>query len=147
MTYRDRLAQNTRQILSMVYNFLPAALLAFLMASLGIYGISTRVTLQKANDFGVMKAIGATDADVLRTFLKRTWMLLGSSLALGLVALIFSVPLVTSGTFVFTTLTLITIVLCVVALIFSMVTIASVIPVSRINRLSPQAALNYRIAG
>lgn len=147
MTYQDRLEQNTRQILSMVYNFLPAALLAFLMASLGIYGISTRVTMQKANDLGVMKAVGASDADVLRTFLKRTWILLGASLAVGLVALMFSLPLVTSGSFVFSTGTLIAILLCVGVLIFSMVTIASVIPVSRINRLSPQAALNYQIGG
>ena len=145
MTYEDRLALNTRQILSMVYNFLPAALLAFLMASLGIYGISTRVTMQKANDLGVMKAIGARDSDVLRGFLKKTWMLLGVSLAAGMGALMFSLPLVTSGSFVFTTTTLIAIVFCVIALIFSMVTIASVIPVSRINRLSPQAALNYQI--
>jgi predicted permease len=145
MTYQDRLAQNVRQILSMVYNFLPSALLAFLMASLGIYGISTRVTMQKANDLGVMKAIGASDSDVLRGFLKKTWILLGASLAAGMGALMFSLPLVTSGSFVFTTATLIVIVLSVIALIFSMVTIASVIPVSRINRLSPQAALNYQI--
>jgi predicted permease len=145
MSLQDRLALNTRQILSMVYNFLPAALLAFLMASLGIYGISTRVTLQKANDLGVMKALGATDSDVMRGFLRKTWVLLGSSLAAGLVALLFSLPLVTSGSFVFTTTTLVAILLCVVALIFSMVTVASVIPVSRINRLSPQAALNHQL--
>ena len=145
MTYQDRLAQNTRQLLSMVYNFMPAALLAFLMASLGIYGISARVTMQKANDLGVMKAIGATDSDVMRGHLKKTWILLGTSLAMGLVPLIFSLPLIISGSFVFATTTLIAIVLCVVALIFAMVTIASLIPVSRINRLSPQAALNYQI--
>lgn len=145
MTYQDRLALNTRQILAMVYNFLPAALLAFLMASLGIYGISTRVTMQKANDLGVMKAVGATDSDVLRGFLKKTWILLGASLAAGIGALMFTLPLVTSGSFVFTVTTLIAILLYVIALIFSMVTIASVIPISRINRLSPQAALNYQI--
>jgi putative ABC transport system permease protein len=145
MTFQDRLALNTRQILSMVYNFLPAASLAFLMASLGIYGISTRVTMQKANNLGVMKALGARDSDVLRGFLRKTWILLGVSLAAGLVALMFSLPLVTSGSFVFGTATLAAIVLCVAVLILSMVTIASVIPVSRINRLPPQAALNYRI--
>jgi putative ABC transport system permease protein len=131
----------------MVYNFLPAALLAFLMASLGIYGISARVTMQKANDLGVMKALGATDSDVMRGFLKKTWVLLGASLAAGLVPLVFSLPLITSGSFVFATTTLIVIVLCVIALIFTMVTVASVIPVSRINRLSPQAALNYQVGG
>ncbi len=147
MSFRDRLAQNNRQILSMVYNFLPAALLAFLMASLGIYGLSTRVTMQKTNDLGIMKAIGATDADVVTTFLKKTTVLLSVSLAIGLIALMFSLPLVTSGNFVFTKGVLVTIVLCVILIIAAMVVIASLIPILFANRLSPQAALNYQIGG
>lgn len=144
MTFNDRLAQNTRQVLSMVYNFLPAALLAFLMASLGIYGIATRVTLQKANDLGVMKAIGATDSFILKTFLKRTWILLGISLMCGLATLLLSLPMVVSGSFVFSFGLLTLVAACVVVLIFVMVTVASIIPVSRINQLSPQAALNFK---
>lgn len=145
MSFQDRVKQNTRQVLSMVYNFLPAAFLAFLMATLGIYGISTRITLQKANDLGVMKAIGATDMDILKTFLKKTWALLFVSFALGLAVLIVSMPMVISGNFVFTWSTLSAIVALILLLIFGMVTIASIIPVNRINRLSPQAALNFQI--
>jgi predicted permease len=144
MTYSDRLALNTRQVLSMVYNFLPAALLAFLMASLGIYGIATRVTMQKANDLGVMKAIGAKDSFILRTFLKRTWISLGISLMCGFAALMLTLPMIVSGSFVFTFNLLAIVAMCVVLLISVMVTVASIIPVSRLNRLSPQAALNFK---
>lgn len=145
MSFEERVKQTTRQVLSMVYNFLPAAFLAFLMATLGIYGISTRITLQKANDLGVMKAIGATDADIIKTFLKKTWALLAISFAVGLGVLIFSMPMVISGNFVFTWNTLAIIVAMILVLIFAMVTLASIIPVNRINRLSPQLALNYQI--
>lgn len=147
MSLRDRLAQNNRQIMSMVYNFLPAALLAFLMASLGIYGLSTRVTMQKTNDLGIMKAIGATDADITVTFLKKTAWLLGVSLAIGVLVLMFSLPMVTSGNFVFTKGALVAIAVCVALLIAVMVITAGTVPVMLANRLSPQAALNYQIGG
>ncbi len=145
MTYPDRLALQTRQLMTMISSFLPAALLAFLMASVGIYGISTRITMQKANDFGVMKALGATDRNIISMFLKKTWLLLFGSLVVGVGILMLVLPSVVSWSFVVSGTVLMAVTAIVMLLIFFMVTGASTIPMFRINKLSPQDALNFRL--
>lgn len=145
MRFQDRLLANTQNIMAMVYNFLPAALLAFFMATLGIYGISSRIALQNTNDIGIMKALGATDTHILKAFLKKTGVLLLISFTVGLAVLVFALPVVISGNFVFSASTLTLIVLAIMGCIFVMVMLASIIPISRINRLSPQLALNFEL--
>ena len=60
------------------------ALLALLLASVGLYGVLSYAVTQRTSEIGVRMALGATSREILLTFGKRGLALTVAGLALGL---------------------------------------------------------------
>lgn len=60
------------------------ALLALLLASVGLYGVLSYAVTQRTREIGVRMALGATSREILLTFGKRGLVLTVAGLAIGL---------------------------------------------------------------
>jgi putative ABC transport system permease protein len=118
------------------------AVLALLLASLGIYGVMAFLVNQRTQEFGVRMALGAQARDVLMLALRPGLLLLSIGISVGLVVSIFvthfmsSLLFGVSATDLFT-FAIVPFVLGIVALV------ACLVPASRAARISPAQALRY----
>jgi putative ABC transport system permease protein len=124
--------------------FLLAALslLALVMASVGIYGVTNYTVVQRTREFGIYLAVGATSGDVLRLVLGRAAVMILAGLGLGLLAslgltrvlagLLYGVEALDLQTFAAVSL-----------LLFAIACGASYIPARRATRIDPMVALRY----
>jgi predicted permease len=118
------------------------ALLALLLASIGLYGVLSYAVTQRTNEIGVRMALGATSRDILLTFGKRGLALTLAGLALGLAFSFGAVRLMTSLIYGFqpnhaVAGTVVSIILLTVA------TLACFVPAHRASRLDPVVALQH----
>jgi putative ABC transport system permease protein len=60
------------------------ALLALLLASVGLYGVLSYAVTQRTSEIGVRMALGATSREILFTFCERGLVLTITGLAIGL---------------------------------------------------------------
>jgi hypothetical protein len=116
------------------------AVLALLLASVGIYGVMSFLVVQRTHEIGVRMALGAQRADVLRLIISRAGLLIGSGTVIGLAAALLSTRLLRSALYEtsaldLTTFVLVTITLALVALL------ASYVPARRATRSDPMIAL------
>lgn len=143
MTFEQRLNQNAERLVAMAYNFLPASILALIMAAVGIYGITARTVMQKTGDIGIMKALGARDNTITSKFVRITLYLMLTGLACGALVLMWSLPIVTANTTPVSLPSVVT-VACIVSLIMiALVCMATYIPLRRINQMPPHIAITY----
>jgi predicted permease len=116
------------------------ALLALLLASIGIYGVMALNVSQRVNEFGIRLALGATPREVRALVLRQGMRLVVLGAALGLAGaagltrylgtLLFQVPPLDPATFSAVTLILLVVALC-----------ACYVPARRATALDPLAAL------
>jgi putative ABC transport system permease protein len=118
------------------------ALLALLLASIGLYGVISYGVTQRTNEIGVRMALGATSRDILFSFGRRGLALTLAGLAMGLALSLGAVRLMTSLIYGFQPNhaiagTAVSVILLAVA------TVACFVPARRASRLDPVVALQH----
>ena len=116
------------------------ALLALLLASLGIYGVLSYAVMQRTNEIGVRMALGATSGEILLSFGKRGLALTLAGLAIGLVLAAIAARSMTALLYGFRpdyvpTVTAVSLILLAVA------ALACFVPARRASRVDPVIAL------
>ncbi len=118
------------------------ALMALLLAALGLYGVVSFSVAQRTNEIGVRMALGARARDVLRMVLRRAFTLAVLGVAIGLAGALALGRAVQS--LLFATRASDPLVLLGVALLLAAVTLlASLLPARRAARTDPSTALRY----
>jgi putative ABC transport system permease protein len=118
------------------------ALLALLLASLGLYGVLSYAVTQRTNEIGVRMALGATSRNILLSFSKRGLALTLAGLGIGLVLAVMASRLMTTLFYGFRpdyvpAVTVVSILLLTVA------ALASLVPARRASRIDPMVALQH----
>jgi putative ABC transport system permease protein len=118
------------------------ALLALLLASIGLYGVISYGVTQRTNEIGVRMALGATSRDILFSFGRRGLALTLAGLAMGLALSLGAVGLITSLIYGFQLNhaiagTVVSVILLAVAMV------ACFVPARRAARLDPVVALKH----
>ena len=116
------------------------ALLALLLASLGIYGVLSYAVTQRTNEIGVRMALGATSREILLSFGKRGLALTLTGLAIGLVLAALAARSMRALLYGFRpdyvpTVTVVSLILLAVA------ALACFVPARRASRVDPVVAL------
>jgi putative ABC transport system permease protein len=116
------------------------ALLALLLASLGIYGVLSYAVTQRTNEIGVRMALGATSGEILLSFGKRGLALTLSGLAIGLILAAIAARSMTALLYGFRpgyvpTVTVVSLILLAAA------ALACFVPARRASRVDPVVAL------
>ena len=116
------------------------ALLALLLASLGIYGVLSYAVTQRTNEIGVRMALGATSSEILLSFGKRGLALTITGLAIGLVLSAIAAHSMTSLLYGFRPDYLPT-VAAVSLILLAVAAVACLVPARRASRVDPVVAL------
>jgi putative ABC transport system permease protein len=116
------------------------AVLALLLASVGLYGVLSYAVMQRTNEIGVRMALGATSSEILLSFGKRGLALTLGGVAIGLALAAIAARLMASLLYGFRpdylpTFTVAALILLTVA------ALASLVPARRASRMNPVIAL------
>jgi putative ABC transport system permease protein len=118
------------------------ALLALLLASIGLYGVLSYAVTQRTNEIGVRMALGATSRDILLSFSRRGLALTLVGLAIGLVLAVIAARLMTTLFYGFRpdyapAVAVVSLILLAVA------AVACFVPARRASRIDPMIALQH----
>jgi putative ABC transport system permease protein len=116
------------------------ALLALLLASLGLYGVLSYAVTQRTNEIGVRMALGATSSDILLAFGRRGLKLTLAGLALGLVLSVIAARLMTALFYGFRP-GYIPAIAVVSLILLAVAALACFVPARRASRVDPMVAL------
>jgi predicted permease len=116
------------------------AVLALLLASVGLYGVLSYAVMQRTNEIGVRMALGATSGEILVSFARRGLALTLCGLAIGHVLAAIASRLLTTLLYGFrpdysTTVAAVSLILAAVA------TLACFVPARRASLVDPMTAL------
>ena len=141
-TLDERVVETIAVSRSLMLLFSGFALLALVLACVGIYGIVSYSVSQRTREIGIRMALGARAADVLRLVLRNGMTLVGAGVAIGvggalaltrfLTTMLFGVTPTDTSTFV-----VVSAVLAIVAFV------ACLVPARRATKVDPLVALRY----
>ena len=118
------------------------ALLALLLASVGLYGVLSYAVAQRTNEIGVRMALGATSKSILLSFCGRGLKLTLAGLAIGLVLAVIAARLMTTLFYGFRP-DYVAITAVVSLTLVAVAGGACLIPARRASRVDPMEALRY----
>jgi putative ABC transport system permease protein len=118
------------------------AAVAFVLASVGIYGVMAYSVTQRTNEIGIRIALGASRRNVLGLVLKRGLMLAGSGVAVGLLGSFALTRLLTNQLFGVSATDPVTFA-TVSILLTALALLATYIPARRAMKVDPLVALRY----
>jgi ABC-type antimicrobial peptide transport system permease subunit len=118
------------------------ALLALVLASIGLYGVLSYAVTQRTGEIAVRMALGATARDILLSFSRRGLSLTVAGLGIGLVLTIMAVRAITTLFYGFQPDLVAAIVVATVALL-AVGALACLIPARRASRIDPMVALQH----
>jgi predicted permease len=116
------------------------AVLALLLASVGLYGVLSYAVMQRTNEIGVRMALGATSSEILLSFGKRGLALTFAGLAIGLALTATAARLMKSLLYGFRP-DYIPIVAVASLILLTVAALASLVPARRASRVDPVVAL------
>lgn len=116
--------------------------LALLLASIGLYGVTAFNVAARTNEIGIRMAVGAQPRDILRIVLRETGVLVAIGMAFGLPSILAAKLWISSQLFGLTALDPVAI--GASALVLALVTgIAAYLPARWASRVDPMVALHY----
>jgi len=118
------------------------ALLALLLASLGLYGVLSYAVTQRTNEIGVRMALGATANDILLSFSRRGLALTLAGLAIGAVLAAIAARLMTTLFYGFRP-DYVPAVAVVSLVLLAVAALACLVPARRASRIDPMVALQH----
>ena len=116
------------------------AILALMLAAVGIYGLMAYAVLQRTREIGIRLAIGATPADVLRLVVGQATRIASVGIVLGLAGSLVLTRIMATLLFDVSPLDPVTFVACTL-LLFGVAALASYLPARRATRIDPQTAI------
>jgi putative ABC transport system permease protein len=116
------------------------AVLALVLACIGIYGVMAYAVVQRTQEIGVRMALGAQQADVLRMVLRFGFRMTLAGVAIGLAGALASSRLLTSLLFHISAINPLIFLFAIVVLV-GMAILASFLPARRATRIDPMQAL------
>jgi len=122
--------------------FAAFALLALVLASVGVYGIVSYAVTQRTHEIGIRMALGARAANVLSLIMKNGLTLVLTGIVLGIAGALALTRFLTTLLFGVTATDAVTFVV-VSGIFFVIAIVASLIPALRATRVDPLIALRY----
>ena len=141
-SYDNMIQQPMLLVLSISKIFLFCGFIAVLLAASGIYAMAANNIMQRTQEIGVRRAIGATDKRILTMFLKQASVQLSLGLTLG-IGLSVALIKYMSNTIIINPESYGIALIGIPSLIIFMVLLATYIPTNAVLRMEPSDALHY----